>query len=49
MICSKKIIQCDPKKSLWCDLEDKCLGNSKKKLWSLSLCIFTSSQEVRAL
>ena len=39
-------IQGGPKKSLWCDLEEKCLGNI---FWlSLSLYIFTSSQEVRA-
>ena len=35
-------------KKLECDLEEKCSRNSKKKLWSLSLYILTSSQEVRA-
>ena len=39
-----------PKKSLWCDLEEKCLRNSKFFFNGvfLSLYIFTSSQEVRA-
>ena len=37
-----------PKKSFWNNLEEKCLRNSKKKWWSLSLYIFTSSQDVRA-
>ena len=41
-------IQGGPKKGLWINLEEKCLKNYKKKLWSLSLYILTSSQEVRA-
>ena len=35
-------VQGGPKKSLWCDLEEKCLWNSK------IFFIFTSPQEVRA-
>ena len=36
------------KKSLWCDLEEKWLGNSKIFFDGVFLYIFTSSQEVRA-
>ena len=37
------------KKRLWIDLEEKCLRNSKNVFWwSLSLYMFTSTQEVRA-
>ena len=44
-------IQGGPKKSLWIDLEEKCLRNSKMFVDGvfLSIHIFTSCQEVRAL
>ena len=29
IVCIGIYIQGGPKKSLWCDLEEKCLGNSK--------------------
>ena len=46
----EKYIQCGPKKSLWCDLDVKCLRNSKIFFDGvfLSICIFTSCQIVRA-
>ena len=39
-------IQGGPRKSLWCDLEEKCLRNSK--IFFDGVFPFTSSQEVRA-
>ena len=44
-------IQGGPKKSLQCDLEEKCLRNSEIFFDGvfLSTYIFTSSQKVRAL
>ena len=37
----KKIIQGGPKKSLWCDLEEKCLRNSKSFFDGVFLSIYS--------
>ena len=44
-----QIIQSGPKKSLWCDLEEKCLWNSKIFFDGVFLSIYSHLQEVRAL
>ena len=44
----KEKLQGGPKKSLWWDLKEKCLENSKMFFDGVFLSIFTSSQEVRA-
>ena len=46
----KNVLQGGPKNSLWSDLEEKCLRNSKMCFDGvfLSTYIFTSSQEARA-
>ena len=46
MIINKKYIQGGSKKSLCCDLEEKCFRNSK--MFFDGVFKFTSSQEVRA-